>query len=86
MKREIAEYVDSCLICLKVKAEHQWLVSELTPLDIPTYKWDSISMDFIIGLPLSGSKKNAIWVIVDIVTKSAHFLSIHDTWSIERLV
>jgi len=42
-------------------------------------------MDFIVGLPLIASKKNTIWVIVDRLTKSAHFLPIHDTWSIEKL-
>ena len=42
-------------------------------------------MDFVIGLPLSASKKNAIWVIVDRLTKSVHFLPITDTWGIERL-
>jgi len=57
MKREIAEYVDRCLTCQKAKAEHQRPVGELRPLEIPTWKWDSISMDFIMGLPLSASKK-----------------------------
>ena len=60
-------------------------MGELRPLEIPTGKWDSISMDFIVGLPLSASKKNAIWVIVDKLTKSAHFIPIHDTWGIKRL-
>jgi len=57
MKREIAEYVDRCLTCQKVKAEHQRPIGELRPLKVPTWKWDSISMDFIMGLPLSASKK-----------------------------
>jgi len=85
MKREIAEYVDRCLTCQRVKVKHQRPVGELRPLEIPTWKWDSISMDFIRGLPLSASKKNAIWVIVDRFTKSAHFIPIHDTWGTERL-
>ena len=65
MKKEVAEYVDKCLTCQKVKLEHHPLVGELQPLEIPTWKWDMISMDFVICLPLSASKKNAIWVIVD---------------------
>ena len=65
MQKDVAEYVDRCPICLKVKAKHQRPVGELRPLEIPTWKWDSISMDFIIGLPLSASKKKAIWVIVN---------------------
>ena len=47
--------------------------------------WDLVSMDFSMGLPLSGSKKNTIRVIVDRLTKSAHFLPIWDTWGVERL-
>jgi len=85
MKREITEYVDRCLTCQKVNVKYQRPVGELRPLEILTWKWDSISMDFIMGLPLSASKKNTIWVIVDRLTKSAYFLSIHDTWGIERL-
>jgi len=85
MKREIAEYADRCLTCQRVKAEDQRPVGELRPLEIPSWKWDSISIDFIMGLPLSASKKNDIWVIVDKLTKSAHFLPMHDTWGIERL-
>jgi len=46
---------------------------------------DSISMDFVMGLPLSAAKKNAIWLIVDRLTKSVHFLPIRDTWGVERL-
>ena len=60
MKKDVAKYVNKCLICQKVKAEHQRPVGELRPLEIPTWKWDSISMDFIMGLHLSASKKNAI--------------------------
>jgi len=65
MKKKITEYVDKCLICQKVKVEHQPPIGELRPLEIPTWKWDLISMDFVMGLPLSTSKKNAIRVIVD---------------------
>ena len=85
MKKEVAEYVGKCLTYQKVKAEHQCPVGELRPLEIPTWKWDSISMDFIMGLRLSASKKNAIWVIIDQLTKSAHFLPIKDTWGVEKL-
>jgi len=42
-------------------------------------------MDFVIGLPLSASKKNAIWVIVDQLIKSTHFVPIRDTWRVEKL-
>jgi len=85
MKKEIAKFVDKCLSCQKVKAQHQRLVGELRPLEISTCKWDSISMDFVMGLPLSPTKKNAIWVIVDRLTKSAYFLPIRETWDVKRL-
>jgi len=65
MKKEIVKSVDKCLMCQKVKAKHQRLVGELKPLEIPIWKWDSILMDFVIGLPLSTSKKNVIWLIVN---------------------
>ena len=65
MKKEIAEYVDKCWIGVKVKDEHQHPVSELRPLKIVTCKWDSILKNFVIGLPISTTKKNTIWVVVD---------------------
>jgi hypothetical protein len=49
----------------------------LQPLSIPGWKWEDISMDFIVGLPLTGRKSNSIWVIVDRLTKSAHFILVH---------
>jgi len=51
MKREIVKYVDRCLTRQSVKVEHQGPIGERTPLEIPTWKWDSTSMDFILGLP-----------------------------------
>ena len=85
MKKEVAEYVDKCLTYQKVKAEHQRPVGELRPLEISTWKWDSISMDFVMVLPLSASKKNVIWVIVDRLTKWSHFLPIKDTWGVKKV-
>ena len=60
MREKIAEYAGKCLICQKVKAEHQHHVGELRPLEILTWKCDSSSMEFVMGLPLFASKKNAI--------------------------
>jgi len=85
MKKEVAEYVHKCMTYQKVKVEHQRPMGELRPLEIPTWKWDSISMDFVMGLPLSTSKRNAIWVIVDWLTKSAHFPPIKDTRGVVKL-
>ncbi|XP_050897828.1 uncharacterized protein LOC127104701 [Lathyrus oleraceus] len=84
-KKEIAEFVYSCLICQKSKIEHQKSSGLLQPLSIPEWKWDSISMDFVSGLPRTPSNCETIWVIVDRLTKSAHFIPIRMDYSMERL-
>ena len=76
MKRDIAEFVSQCLVCQKVKIEHQKPSGQLQPLEIPEWKWESISMDFVIGLPRTSSGYDSIWVIVNRLTKSAHFIPI----------
>ncbi|EOY26510.1 DNA/RNA polymerases superfamily protein [Theobroma cacao] len=85
MKRDIAEFVAKCLICQQIKAEHQKSSGTLQPLPIPEWKWEHVTMDFVLGLPRTQSGKDAIWVIMGRLTKSAHFLAIHSTYSIERL-
>lgn len=86
MKREIAEYVKACLTCQRIKAEHQRPAGELQPLEIPQWKWENISMDFSIGLLRTQVGHDAIWVIVDILTKSAHFLAFKTTSSMDKMV
>ncbi|KAG8472899.1 hypothetical protein CXB51_034781 [Gossypium anomalum] len=85
MKRDISEFVSKCLICQQVKAEHQVPLGLLQPIMIPEWKWDRITMDFISGLPLTPGKKNAIWVIVDRLTKSAHFIPVRTDYSLNKL-
>ncbi|KAD7476898.1 hypothetical protein E3N88_00034 [Mikania micrantha] len=85
MKKQIAEYVDRCLTCLKVKAEHQRPSGLLQQPEIPMWKWDKISMDFITKLPRTSRNHDSIWVIVDRLTKSAHFLPIREDYSMDRL-
>ncbi|RVW61725.1 Transposon Ty3-I Gag-Pol polyprotein [Vitis vinifera] len=85
MKRDIAQFVANCQICQQVKAEHQRPTGLLQPLPIPEWKWDNITMDFVIGLPRTRSKKNGVWVIVDRLTKSAHFLAMKTTDSMNSL-
>jgi hypothetical protein len=85
MKKDVAEYVAACLVCQKAKVEHQRPSGELQPLDIPEWKWDSISMDFVTGFPMTQTRCDAIWVIVDRLTKSAHFLPINIEYSLEKL-
>jgi len=76
MKIEIARYVAQCDTCRKVKAIHPKSTGELQPLPIPAWKWDDISMDFIVRLPKTAKGFDSIWVIVDRLTKMAHFLPV----------
>ncbi|GJY61454.1 putative reverse transcriptase domain-containing protein [Tanacetum coccineum] len=79
MKAEIATYVSKCLTCAKVKAEHQKPSGLLQQPEIPEWKWENITMDFISGLPRTPNGYDTIWVIVDRLTKSAHFLPMKKT-------
>jgi hypothetical protein len=83
MKGEIAKYVARCDTCQRIKASHLKTAGQMQPLSIPTWKWDDISMDFIVGLPLTPRKDDSIWVIVDRLTKTAHFIPVHSTYSAE---
>ncbi|GJR51183.1 putative reverse transcriptase domain-containing protein [Tanacetum coccineum] len=85
MKRDIATYVSECLTCAKVKAEHQRPSGLLQQPEIPEWKWENITMDFITKLPRTRSGHDAIWVVVDRLTKSAHFLAIREDYSTEKL-
>nr|GFC80508.1 DNA/RNA polymerases superfamily protein [Tanacetum cinerariifolium] len=60
--------------------------SPFTPLEIPMWKWDEISIDFVTGLPTTQKRHDAIWVVVDRLTKSSHFLPIRKNYSISKLV
>ena len=85
LKADIATYVSHCLTCSKVKAEYQKPSGLLQQPKIPVWKWERITMDFIMKLPRTSSGYDAIWVIVDRLTKSAHFLAIKETDSTEKL-
>ncbi|GKB89962.1 putative reverse transcriptase domain-containing protein [Tanacetum coccineum] len=85
MKKDIALYVSKCLTCSKVKAEHQ------IPQDCSNNQrflngndWN-ITMDFITRLPRTSSEHDSIWVIVDRLTKSAHFLAVREDYKTEKL-
>ena len=81
MKREIAEYVAICDSCQRTKAEHQRPAGLLQPLRIPQWKWDEIGMDFIVGLPRTRAGYDSIWVVVDRLTKVAHFIPVKTTYN-----
>jgi hypothetical protein len=84
MKREIARYVFECDTCRKVKADYMKPGGLLQPLSIPKWKWDDISVDFIVGLPLMARKFYSIWVIMDRVSKSAHFIPVHTNYNVQK--
>jgi hypothetical protein len=85
MKREIAYHVACCNTCNLVKAEHQKPAGLLQPLRIPLWKWDDICMDFIVGLPKSSKGNDSIWVIVDRLSKVAHFIPVKTTYRVDQL-
>nr|GEW54991.1 putative reverse transcriptase domain-containing protein [Tanacetum cinerariifolium] len=85
IKANIATYVSKCLTCARVKAEHQRPSGLLVQPMIPEWKWDNIMMDFITKLPKSLQGFDTIWVIVDRLTKSAHFLPIRENDPLDKL-
>ncbi|KAD2392916.1 hypothetical protein E3N88_39893 [Mikania micrantha] len=85
MKFNVMQYVNKCLTCAQVKAEHQKPYGYVQPLEVPEWKWEHITMDFITKLPLTAKRHDTIWVIVDRLTKSAHFLPIRETYTSEKL-
>ena len=76
MKKEIAEFVYSCLNCQKSKIEHQ---------NCPEWKWDNIPMDFVSGLPRTVSNFEAIWIVMDRLTKSTHFIPMRMDYLLKKL-
>ncbi|GKD42211.1 putative reverse transcriptase domain-containing protein [Tanacetum coccineum] len=85
MKAIIAEYVGKCLTCSRVKAECQKPSGLLVQPEIPMWKWERITMDFVTKLPKTSSGHDTIWVIVDRLTKSAHFIPTRETYTMENL-
>ena len=84
MKNNIAEFIAECPNCQRVKVEHQKPRGYTQCIDLPSWKWDMINMDFVIGLPCTSQKFDSIWVIVDRLTKSAHFLPVRTTYTVEE--
>jgi len=86
MKREIARYVSECDVCRRVKADHLKSADQLHPLPIPSWKWEDIHMDFIVGLPRTQKGNDSIWVIVDRLTKTAHFIPVNTIYRTKTYV
>ncbi|GJV15050.1 putative reverse transcriptase domain-containing protein, partial [Tanacetum coccineum] len=85
MKAEIATYVSKCLTCAKVKIEYQKPSGLLVQPEIPQWKWENITMDFVTKLPKTAAGQDTIWVIIDRLTKSAHFLPMREDDTLEKL-
>jgi transposase InsO family protein len=85
MKGDIAKFVAYCDVCRRIKAEHQKPSGLLQPLPIPVWKWDEVGMDFIIGLPRTKSGNDSVWVVVDRLTKVAHFIPVRTTYGGDKL-
>ena len=85
MKRDVSQFVIKCMVCQKVKAKHQVPSGLLQPIRIPEWKWARITMDFVVGSPLTGRKHDLVWVMVERLTKSAHFLPVRTDYSLDKL-
>ena len=85
MKRHVGDFVRRCLTCQQVKVEHQKPARLLQPLEVAEWKWEHVTMDFVTHLSRTPQGHNAVWVIVDRLMKSAHFLSVRMTFTLERL-
>jgi hypothetical protein len=84
MKMEIAKYISECDTCQRVKASHLKVADTLQPLPIPSWKWEDSCMNFIVGFPNTSRHHYSIWVIVNRLTKTAHFLPVHTTHRTEK--
>jgi hypothetical protein len=88
MKKDVVGYITRCIECQKVKVEHRHPTGLLQPLPIPEKKWEVITMDFIMGLPRMNKQHVSIMVVVDKLTKAAHFLHVktmHTTTNIAEI-
>ncbi|GKA59674.1 putative reverse transcriptase domain-containing protein [Tanacetum coccineum] len=85
MKAKIATYVSKCLTCNKVKIEYQKPSSLLVQPEIPQWKWENITMDFVTKLLKTETGQDTIWVIIDRLTKCAHFLPMRKDDTLEKL-
>nr|GEW19563.1 putative reverse transcriptase domain-containing protein [Tanacetum cinerariifolium] len=85
MKADIATYVSKCLTCLRVKAEHKKPSGLLVQVEIPQWKWDNITIDFVTKLLKTQSGNDTIWVVVNRLTKSIHFLLMKEIDPMDKL-
>ena len=84
MKRHVGDFVRRCLTSQQVKAKHQKQAGILQPLEVAKWKWEHVTMDFVTHLPWTSQRHDAVWVIVDRLTKLAHFLAVRMTFTLEE--
>ena len=82
INRHIGDFVRRCLTCQQIKVEHQRPAGLLQPLEVAEWKWEHITMDFVTYLPRTSQKHDVVWVIVDQLTKSTHFLVVRMTFTL----
>ena len=85
MKKEVAQFVQTCLICQQIKTEHKKSSGLLQPLEVPEWKWKNITINFVSELPRTQKEHDTIWVIMNRLTKSVHFLPVNMKDSLEKL-
>ena len=84
LKNDIAEFVTKCPNCKQVKAEHQKSCGLLQEMQVPSWKWEDINLDLIVGLPWTRRKNDSIWVVLDSFTKFAPFIPVKSTYYVEE--
>ena len=82
MKRHVGDFVRWFLTCQQIKAEHQKPAGLLQPLEVAEWKWKHVTMDFMTHLPRTSHRHDVVWVIVDRLTKLAHFLAVRMTFTL----
>jgi hypothetical protein len=85
MKKDV-DFIARCLECQKVKAKHKHPAGFLQPLPIPEWKWEVVTMDFITKLPRTNKQHDFIMVVVDKLTKVAHFVPVKLTHKEDNIV
>ena len=85
MKKDVADYLARCMECQLVKVEHQHPTGLLNPLPIAEWKWDTLSIDFITGLPRTKYQHDSVMVVVETLTKVAHFIPIKSTFGMAQV-
>ena len=85
MKKDITEYISKCMKCQPAKVEHQHPSGLLQPLPVPEWKQKVISMDFIIGFPITMKQHDSIMFVVDKLTKESHFIQVKSTYKVDAI-